>query len=452
MPSRTLKPSIMVPNQTVPSRLRRESAAAACGDWQPRGPSVSLDDALVEKGRLLFFSMKPRARQPLFLAANAVWLLAGIGVVASLLAARPVSAEAPQVESAPDAAGAKARFTAAQQELRRLIGELQVLQAEYQKPGADKSAVEARFKAAQQQARAASEQLEASAVSVVLADPKNADALEVTAVVCQSALEGDDPLEAVRLADLVRQAGVSTEEKRTQGLVQQIMLAGATAATVLSQPDEATSFIAAAEAAGVEPEKVTELRASLTASRPKVEAEMQLRQAEAQADDLPRVRIETTKGSIVVELFENEAPTTVANFISLVEQGFYAGTPFHRVIGGFMAQGGDPTGSGSGGPGYAIECECDLPGARKHFLGTLSMAHAGPDTGGSQFFLTFRPTEHLDGRHTVFGRVIEGLEVLPKLQRTEGGAGGGPPDKILKAEVIRKRDHAYEAKKIPSRR
>jgi cyclophilin family peptidyl-prolyl cis-trans isomerase len=287
---------------------------------------------------------------------------------------------------------------------------------------------------------------------VVLADPKNADALEVTAVVCQSALEGDDPLEAVRLADLVRQAGVSTEEKRTQGLVQQIMLAGATAATVLSQPDEATSFIAAAEAAGVEPEKVTELRASLTASRPKVEAEMQLRQAEAQADDLPRVRIETTKGSIVVELFENEAPNTVANFISLVEQGFYAGTPFHRVIGGFMAQGGDPTGSGSGGPGYAIECECDLPGARKHFLGTLSMAHAGPDTGGSQFFLTFRPTEHLDGRHTVFGRVIEGLEVLPKLQRTEGGAGGGPPDKILKAEVIRKRDHAYEAKKIPSRR
>ena len=159
---------------------------------------------------------------------------------------------------------------------------------------------------------------------------------------------------------------------------------------------------------------------------------------------------------MTVELFENEAPNTVANFISLVEKGFYNGTPFHRVIGGFMAQGGDPTGTGTSGPGYAIACEVEKPGARKHFLGTLSMAHAGPNTGGSQFFLTFRPTEHLDGKHTVFGRVIDGFDVLPKLMRTQDDQGlpvaGVVPDKILKAVVVRKRNHPYDPETLPDPR
>jgi cyclophilin family peptidyl-prolyl cis-trans isomerase len=126
------------------------------------------------------------------------------------------------------------------------------------------------------------------------------------------------------------------------------------------------------------------------------------------------------------------------------------------VIGGFMAQGGDPTGTGTGGPGYAVACECGNPGARKHFLGSLSMAHAGKNTGGSQFFLTFAPTEHLDGKHTVFGRVIEGFDVLPKLQRTQDDEGrpvpGVEPDKIVKAEVLRKRAHPYEPATLPDPR
>ncbi|MFM7035207.1 MAG: peptidylprolyl isomerase [Planctomycetia bacterium] len=179
---------------------------------------------------------------------------------------------------------------------------------------------------------------------------------------------------------------------------------------------------------------------------------MAIRAAEAKADDLPRVKITTSKGDIVVELFENEAPNTVANFVELVEKGFYDGTPFHRVIGGFMAQGGDPTGTGTGGPGHAIACECEAPNARKHFMGTLSMAHAGKNTGGSQFFLTFVPTEHLDGRHTVFGRVIDGFDVLPKIIRTEGVPPGAERDTIVKATVIRKRNHPYEAKKLPNPR
>jgi cyclophilin family peptidyl-prolyl cis-trans isomerase len=220
---------------------------------------------------------------------------------------------------------------------------------------------------------------------------------------------------------------------------------------IVSDLDAASTFLKAASDAGVDSDKVSSLEQALETERPKVEAEMAKRAAEEKADDLPRVKIETSKGTIVVELFENEAPNAVANFISLVEKHFYDGTVFHRVIPQFMAQGGDPKGTGSGGPGYSIACECELPGARKHFLGSLSMAHAGKDTGGSQFFLTFRPTEHLDGKHTVFGRVIEGLDVLPKIQRTEGPMAG-LPDKIVKAEVIRKRDHAYEPETLPSRR
>lgn len=175
------------------------------------------------------------------------------------------------------------------------------------------------------------------------------------------------------------------------------------------------------------------------------QVEQRLRAAEAAADDLPRVLMRTSKGDLVIELFENEAPQTVGNFVSLVEKGFYNGLTFHRVLPGFMAQGGCPDGTGAGGPGYQIFCESDKPDRRNHFRGVLSMAHAGKNTGGSQFFLTFRRTSHLDGGHTVFGRVIEGLEVLEELQRIDPQRPSGvQPDKILEAKVIRKRDHAYQ--------
>jgi cyclophilin family peptidyl-prolyl cis-trans isomerase/predicted secreted protein len=181
--------------------------------------------------------------------------------------------------------------------------------------------------------------------------------------------------------------------------------------------------------------------------------ERAIRATEAEADDLPRVRFSTTKGEIVLELFENEAPQTVASFLSLVKKGFYNGLTFHRVIHGFVAQGGDPKGTGTGGPGYSIRCECYEPNFRHHFRGSLSMAHSGRDTGGSQFFLTFVPTTHLDGKHTVFGRVIEGIEVLGELQKYEpgGNPSSPPPDRILKAEVLRDRGHEYTFDKLPER-
>lgn len=176
--------------------------------------------------------------------------------------------------------------------------------------------------------------------------------------------------------------------------------------------------------------------------------ETKLREKESKADDLPRVKLETNRGILIIELFENEAPETVGNFIHLVEKGFYDGLTFHRVLPGFMAQGGDPEGTGSGGPGYTIYDEVKKPNYRRHFRGSLSMAKTAlPDTGGSQFFLTFRSTPHLDGKHTAFGRVIEGQDVLPKIQRRQPDSTT-PPDKIIKAEVVRKRDHKYEPHKV----
>lgn len=119
--------------------------------------------------------------------------------------------------------------------------------------------------------------------------------------------------------------------------------------------------------------------------------------------------IETDKGNIEIELFPKEAPNTVANFEKLANSGFYDGLTFHRVIPDFVIQGGCPKGNGTGGPGYTIKCEIN---PHKHGTGALSMAHAGKDTGGSQFFITHSPQPHLDGVHTVFGQVRKGMEVV----------------------------------------
>lgn len=182
----------------------------------------------------------------------------------------------------------------------------------------------------------------------------------------------------------------------------------------------------------------------------KEEQEIRKREAAAEGDaQLPQVELITKKGRIVVELFENEAPNTVANFISLVEGKKYDGTKFHRVLSNFMVQGGDPNtldedaeNDGLGGPGYTIKCECYRKDARPHFRGSLSMAHGTfKDTGGSQFFLTHLPAYWLNADaeketgHTVFGRVIEGLEFVDAMQKG---------DELISAKVLRKRNHPYK--------
>ncbi|GAB4356595.1 MAG: peptidylprolyl isomerase [Cyanophyceae cyanobacterium] len=116
---------------------------------------------------------------------------------------------------------------------------------------------------------------------------------------------------------------------------------------------------------------------------------------------MTRITLETDKGAIVLDMFDADAPNTVKNFVDLVQKGFYDGLTFHRVIAGFVIQGGCPEGTGRGGPGYTIPCEIN---PNKHELGTLSMAHAGKDTGGSQFFICLGAQPHLDGVHTAFGK------------------------------------------------
>ncbi|WP_104722545.1 peptidylprolyl isomerase [Helicobacter mesocricetorum] len=134
-------------------------------------------------------------------------------------------------------------------------------------------------------------------------------------------------------------------------------------------------------------------------------------------DKLQFAVIKTQKGNMTIKLFPNEAPNTVANFASLAQSGFYDNLNFHRVISGFVAQGGCPEGSGRGGPGYTIACELEN-NPHRHLKGTLSMAHAGKDTGGSQFFICFAPQPHLDGEHTIFGQIEDeqSLKVLDSIR------------------------------------
>lgn len=191
------------------------------------------------------------------------------------------------------------------------------------------------------------------------------------------------------------------------------------------------------------------LLAELPEIREEWEEEQQRRELERKADDLPRVRLTTSKGEMVVELFENEAPQTVANFIHLVENKFYDGLTFHRVVGGLLAQGGCPKGDGTGGPGYRIYSEAEREDARHHFAGYLSLAQdAGPNTGGSQFFFTLAPAFQLDTKHTVFGRILEGQEVLTKLHRRQTTQAPEESDRIVRASVLRKRPHSYEPRKV----
>ena len=148
------------------------------------------------------------------------------------------------------------------------------------------------------------------------------------------------------------------------------------------------------------------------------------------------VILETTMGNMKLGLFDDKAPKTVKNFVDLVNKGFYDGTVFHRVIKNFMIQGGDPTGTGAGGPGYKIADEFG-PGLKHGKKGILSMANSGPNTGGSQFFITLLPTPWLDGKHAIFGEVIEGVDVLDKIGSTPTSNDKPLTEvKIIKAKVV----------------
>ena len=147
-----------------------------------------------------------------------------------------------------------------------------------------------------------------------------------------------------------------------------------------------------------------------------------------------QARLETEAGTLVLRLFAEKAPRTVNNFVFLSREGFYDGTIFHRVIADFMAQGGDPTGTGTGGPGYRFADEFD-PKLNHDRAGILSMANAGPNTNGSQFFITYAPTPWLDGKHSVFGEVAEGMDVLKAIRPRDPSRPEYPGVKILRISI-----------------
>ncbi|MDX1675845.1 MAG: peptidylprolyl isomerase [Longimicrobiales bacterium] len=148
----------------------------------------------------------------------------------------------------------------------------------------------------------------------------------------------------------------------------------------------------------------------------------------------PTATFDTTEGTFTVELFQERAPETVKNFVELARDGFYDGLIFHRVIEDFMIQGGDPEGTGTGGPGYTIDDEFH-PELRHDTPGILSMANAGPDTGGSQFFITLAATPWLDDRHAVFGKVVDGMGVVETIGSVETDANDRPMEDVRMESV-----------------
>jgi len=144
-----------------------------------------------------------------------------------------------------------------------------------------------------------------------------------------------------------------------------------------------------------------------------------------------KVKLETTQGDIVIELYEKEMPITAGNFRNLVEKKYYDGVIFHRIIDGFMIQGGDPTGTGMGGPEYKIKDEFTKTNLDRNDRGTISMANAGPNTGGSQFFINLVNNNFLDGKHPVFGRVVEGMDVVDKIAKVPKDAQDKPLEDVI---------------------
>jgi cyclophilin family peptidyl-prolyl cis-trans isomerase len=351
----------------------------------------------------------------------------------------------PPAEATPpaEAGDARAAFDAAMTQWKELLKELRQLRVEYAGADPDQVAgIQQRWETAITDGEALMGQLRTAGLDVLSADSEGStDVADFLMSLAIDDVSRDDYEPAAAVTQVLMEGG--HEYKELDATAGAAMLA-------LNEFEKAEELLTKAQEAGTLNEVGSKFLGDLPDYKRFWKTEKALREQEAKADDLPRVKLTTSQGEILIELFENEAPDTVGNFVSLVESGFYDDLAFHRVLPGFMAQGGCPLGDGTGGPGYEIYCECYKENHRKHFRGSLSMAHAGRDTGGSQFFLTFLPTPHLNGKHTVFGRVIDGFEVLAKLQRIDPtGSGDKPdPDRIIKAEVVRKRDREYKPNKV----
>ncbi len=356
-------------------------------------------------------------------------------------AADTPAAEAP-AQAAPTAAEAAASFKQAFDEFKQVLGKLRSLQSRFQVAAdSDRPQLAAQFNEYIAKGAVIVPRLQAAAVTAFQADSKDRAAGEFLMANLVDAVESDRYADGARLAKILAAGGYSEKGFANYAGIAEFCHNDFAQAKI--------DLVKALQENAINKVGKEHCLPNVDECEQLWKTEKELRDAEQQADDLPRVRLTTTKGDIVVELFENEAPNTTANFISLVENHFYDGLKFHQVVSGRMAQTGSPNGNNTGGPGYSIPCEGNQENSRKHFAGSLSMALAGPNTGGSQFYLMFAPAPGMNGKHTVFGRVIEGLDVLASLQRMDPDHPNpfAQPDEIVKAIVLRKRDHAYEPQK-----
>lgn len=378
-----------------------------------------------------------------------VYVCCAVCCVATILQGQD---DRPDPDDGQPASGARQQFDSQFQQWKGTLQEMETLRRRFQNATpSERPAMQQQFSVLLRQATSQLDELVGVAEKAYVAAPaENVEVGEFLVDIVQRLNATDRYDEAVRMAKLLIDS--SLPDKR-------VLLFGGLAAYHANEFATAGEYLRAAKEAGlfeqsspgIDPrsaDMARQLTDGVDQAEKYWEQEQALRQAEENADDLPRVKLQTSKGQIVVELFENEAPNTVANFISLVEKGFYDGVKFHRVLPGFMAQTGCPRGDGTGGPGYRIRCECRGETFRRHFRGSLSMAKGrAPDTGGSQFYLVFTraSTRHLDGQHTVFGRIVTGIDVLEQLMRVDPSRPipGVEPDRIESAAVLRKRDHEY---------
>lgn len=351
-----------------------------------------------------------------------------------------------------------ARFEELFQQWKNLLGQLRDLRDQYRTASpARHTELEERYDRLLRQGDRMLARLAAAAEEALLEAPEApAAASELLVEIIRARCFSDDYEEAFRLARLLIERGYHHRALLGWGGVAAFALCQFDLARQwLQQADQRTAFTT------IDPQFQELAKLALRQLGPSKDGwsyqeawqrEQAIRAAEAKADAspetwLPRVVLKTSKGEIELELFENEAPNTVANFIWLVEAGLYNGAIFHRVVGQTAAQA-----AATRAVGYTIPCECYQPNYRRHFRGSLTMGlpQNGRDKGSSEFYLTFLPLHQLDGHNTCFGRVVRGMEVLSKLQRIlPERLDTIEPDQIIEAKVVRKRNHPYEPKKLP---
>jgi cyclophilin family peptidyl-prolyl cis-trans isomerase len=351
---------------------------------------------------------------------------------------------APAAERAShDAPPAVADFQKLQENWRRCSLRLQELKALFEVSNpAQRSKIRADMAAAVDDANTALVQMLPALEAAYEAQPKDRALTDLMASIARLGFDGDRyeivmPLAKLLARDFPDKASVQN-------------LAGLTAYELVNLKEAQAYLERAKELGGLGPrdERVVErLLENMPQRQSLVDAEMARRAEESRLNNLPRVKLQTSRGDIVVELFEDDVPNTVASFVGLVEDGFYDGLEFFRVDNGFGAMTGSPSNDGTGGPGYEIERETGARGPRPLLRGTLSMIPLTERTNGSQFLITLRSAnvERLEGKQTVFGRVVEGMDVVERLHRVDvrGPARLFDPDRILEATVLRKRDHKY---------